>query len=66
MDRVMFTATVQHPERGKVDLMISVPVATCWEHKPSGFTDEDTPTPPHVYSTSGYHTDYHVCLAAAP
>jgi hypothetical protein len=63
MHHIQFTATVEHPERGEATLLISVPVKACWEHRPGGEPDEDTPAPPHVYSNSGYHTDYAVCLA---
>lgn len=61
--RFTFTAEVEHPDHGKATLTISVPCEPCWEHRLGGEPDEDTPTPPHVYSTSGYHTDYAVCLA---
>lgn len=63
-DRIMFTAMMTHPERGEATLQISVPVKVCWEHEdPDVEPDEDTPTPPHVYSTSGWHTDWAVCPA---
>lgn len=63
MDRVKFTATVQHPEHGTSTLEVSLPVMTCWDHKPNGEPDEDTPEPPHVWSENTWHRDYAVCLA---
>lgn len=62
-DRIIFTSQVRHPEKGEAVLQIRVPVGQCWEHKAEFHDeDEDTPTPPHVHSTSAYHTDYEVCF----
>ena len=64
-DRIKFTATVEHPEKGQVVLQIDVPVGQCNDHFMND-VDEDTPEPPHVHSTSGYHNDYEVCFGALP
>lgn len=66
LDRIIFTARLDHPERGPATLQVTLPVAMCRDHKPGGEPDEDTPEPPHVWSENLWHRDYAVCLAVQP